>query len=1037
MTSTQVRAKELFDKHDVDDSGTITLPEFKKMLPALGINLSLPKAVEYFHLCDQDNSGHIDFEEFKVALFVCDSDDMNPSGFNPGNLLRPKDAFDMFDRDSSGQLDEDEFHFVLKFLGIHVDERTLEQMFRKYDRDRSGCIEYTEFRKVWLQLVNPRKELAQRNIHIPTLATKSQLVRMLDEILEDEEKKEKIAVLEAKRFRERQLRLKSRTKGIENAFNRSCNELSCALDCGGQIYCFGRGTLDQFGPEKAEESQHISLNEFKEDVDDVLVKLWNRKIRGANKPQTIERSDKTSVRCTRAFPFEGLNVQQNTAALWGKCVIDVAIGDSTINAYSELGEVFSWGGNHQWWHEIEKHRYLQHESRDSQLTARSNLMQGHDDTSQGSGRLSAKGAAAEMPACIHSTSSDEQLTQFVLKSSVGEHFYEIKRVLQYYGMDPKEFTSQSFQNLVKRERLKFSLNIRGRSSQEMTKIEMLHILNNEIVLECKILGEVIHLHLRELETEILELRRKRKMNLAKRRQAEFTSQRIGVQDGSSSHTRQKRESKILGLVKSHPKKSVAGVYNVSSLACPSTKGWKMIASGPNHKGLLSNDGQLYMYGLNTAGCLGLPLNKRAPSRDEVPQPRVIALPKNARVSLVSCGHSYTAAICNDGKLFTWGSAASGKLGLGDIVSKQKFIVSPLRVHFPTRQRMTIVSCGANHCASINTQGNLFMWGCNGAGKLGLGDFEDRSCPIIVDSLLDVNIVDVSCGFAQTLAISKIRKQASMVNGSEVLTIEGGLLFAAGQESCIGSSLKNFGQYTSFMKQSQPVPPKPICSISAGFTHQAAVTMNGELFVWGDNHGGCCGQPFPGVYFVPKPTHVDCLYNKPNDLGINQPTYGSSPYGNQPFYEIDLQEQSTINEIILWNKLVDPPNPAIRKEDHTKRLFPCWIMISQHRYPPTAGEGALCNALKESIAFKRFEANTHCSIWCPPRKTMGRYIRVQLEEQNLLEFEKLEVFGNVGLDNSTARVSFVRCGKKGEWTFNLTCSFSRKHHIYSKGVSLNE
>ena len=69
--------------------------------------------------------------------------------------------------------------------------------------------------------------------------------------------------------------------------------------------------------------------------------------------------------------------------------------------------------------------------------------------------------------------------------------------------------------------------------------------------------------------------------------------------------------------------------------------------------------------------------------------------------------------------------------------------------------------------------------------------------------------------------------------------------------------------------------------------------------------------------------------------------------------------------------------------------------------------------------------------------MGRYIRVQLEEQNLLEFEKLEVFGNVGLDNSTARVSFVRCGKKGEWTFNLTCSFSRKHHIYSKGVSLNE
>lgn len=86
-------AKELFDKYDKDGSGKISFDEFQMMLPCLGIELSMPKQIEYFRLCDKDGNGQIDFEEFKVALYASDTDEMNHAGFNAGTILRPKGKY--------------------------------------------------------------------------------------------------------------------------------------------------------------------------------------------------------------------------------------------------------------------------------------------------------------------------------------------------------------------------------------------------------------------------------------------------------------------------------------------------------------------------------------------------------------------------------------------------------------------------------------------------------------------------------------------------------------------------------------------------------------------------------------------------------------------------------------------------------------------------------------------------------------------------------------------------------------------------------
>ena len=73
---------EIFALFDDDDSGLIDFDEFKRMLPFLDIYISELKAYRYLRICDSDG-GEIDFDEFKVALFICDSTGGNPVGFTP------------------------------------------------------------------------------------------------------------------------------------------------------------------------------------------------------------------------------------------------------------------------------------------------------------------------------------------------------------------------------------------------------------------------------------------------------------------------------------------------------------------------------------------------------------------------------------------------------------------------------------------------------------------------------------------------------------------------------------------------------------------------------------------------------------------------------------------------------------------------------------------------------------------------------------------------------------------------------------------
>lgn len=66
-----------------------------------------------------------------------------------------------------------------------------------------------------------------------------------------------------------------------------------------------------------------------------------------------------------------------------------------------------------------------------------------------------------------------------------------------------------------------------------------------------------------------------------------------------------------------------------------------------------------------------------------------------------------------------------------------------------------VACGTNHALALTNNGELYSWGSNGEGQLGLGsDTKNEIKPKIVSSLAATPIAFIACGGYHSIAISK-------------------------------------------------------------------------------------------------------------------------------------------------------------------------------------------------------------------------------------------------------------------------------------------
>lgn len=93
---------------------------------------------------------------------------------------------------------------------------------------------------------------------------------------------------------------------------------------------------------------------------------------------------------------------------------------------------------------------------------------------------------------------------------------------------------------------------------------------------------------------------------------------------------------------------------------------------------------------------------------------------------VSTGASHTLCLSNSGDLFAFGDNSHGQLGLGSKALGN--VLTPRRIDFLKGLPIRAISCGAQHSVAVSWSGAVYAWGKNSYGQLGFGTNEDSSLP---------------------------------------------------------------------------------------------------------------------------------------------------------------------------------------------------------------------------------------------------------------------------------------------------------------------
>eukprot|EP01105_Mastigella_eilhardi_P022391 TRINITY_DN5509_c0_g1_i1.p1 TRINITY_DN5509_c0_g1~~TRINITY_DN5509_c0_g1_i1.p1 ORF type:complete len:369 (+),score=30.27 TRINITY_DN5509_c0_g1_i1:247-1353(+) len=229
---------------------------------------------------------------------------------------------------------------------------------------------------------------------------------------------------------------------------------------------------------------------------------------------------------------------------------------------------------------------------------------------------------------------------------------------------------------------------------------------------------------------------------------------------------------------------------------------------------MQTGGTVYVWGCNTRGELGVGDydNRRTPCRLDT-------LPYGKRAVVVACGRNHTAALLSTGELFTWGSNQYGQLGVGDTEMKNLPCHVPLPVEPTTGKLITQLACGGWFTAVV-LGSELYSWGSNSFGQLAIPERTFKSSPCRTVLPAGTRVRSVACGTHHTLSIT-----------------DGGDLFAWGRS--------NYGQVggsciSDPVTVPQHVPQlKGVTAVACGNSHSAALSQ-GAVYTWGKNNYGQLG-----------------------------------------------------------------------------------------------------------------------------------------------------------------------------------------------------
>uniref|UniRef100_A0A663DRV9 X-linked retinitis pigmentosa GTPase regulator n=1 Tax=Aquila chrysaetos chrysaetos TaxID=223781 RepID=A0A663DRV9_AQUCH len=290
----------------------------------------------------------------------------------------------------------------------------------------------------------------------------------------------------------------------------------------------------------------------------------------------------------------------------------------------------------------------------------------------------------------------------------------------------------------------------------------------------------------------------------------------------------------------------------------------LISCGDEHTAIVTGNGKLYMFGSNNWGQLGLG------SKNTVSKPTCVKALKPEKTKLAVCGRNHTLVYTEKGNVYAAGGNSEGQLGLGDTEERTTF---HLISFFTNQHKIKQLAAGSYTSAAVTEDGQLFVWGDNSEGQIGLADEACVSVPCQVD--VGKPVSSVSCGYYHSALITgdgelytfgepengklgllpeqlknnrvpqpvlgimeKVNKVACGGEHTVVLTETDVYTFGLGQYGQLGHGTFIFE--TSVPKSVKHLRRHKICNITCGENHTAVIAENGLMFTFGDGRHGKLG-----------------------------------------------------------------------------------------------------------------------------------------------------------------------------------------------------
>ena len=246
-----------------------------------------------------------------------------------------------------------------------------------------------------------------------------------------------------------------------------------------------------------------------------------------------------------------------------------------------------------------------------------------------------------------------------------------------------------------------------------------------------------------------------------------------------------------------------------------------VDSGGNHTGALSNANQLYLWGYNFYGQIGDSTNidKLLP----VNVTPFFSLGVGEFISDFSLGDNNTVVITNLGRVFTIGRNYNYQLG--DLTAIDKNYPVDITANFVLSEGETVIKVDFDYeyAAAITNLGQIFLWGRNSDGQLGIGSLVYKNSPTNATANFNLNIgekiVDVELGYDHTIVKTDQNR-----------------VFGFGE-----NSYRQVGDDTSVDKSS-PVYinnnlfsaslNKQYLSLAAGYKDSMIITTDGDVLTYG-------------------------------------------------------------------------------------------------------------------------------------------------------------------------------------------------------------